>query len=149
MLLTRKLLNQGFLLVNLKSSLRKFYNRHRDLVNRFEISVSHTTTYVQLVVGTSRSFPHSWLVTGLVTRVMRHMSLVEPKLLTIPEHLSSSLVLSGFRVARSSVFCVLFCRSLFVLLSFFVWLLCCLSFDLQVLNIPVNSSMYIDEELRN
>jgi hypothetical protein len=34
LLLTRKLLNQGFLLVKLKSSLRKFYGRHHDLVDR-------------------------------------------------------------------------------------------------------------------
>ena len=33
MLLTRKLLNQGFLSVKLKSSLRKFYGRHHVLVN--------------------------------------------------------------------------------------------------------------------
>ena len=32
-LLTRKLLNQGFLLVKLKSSLRKFYSCHHDLVD--------------------------------------------------------------------------------------------------------------------
>jgi hypothetical protein len=39
LLLTRKLLNQGFLLVKMKSSLRKFY-----LVDRFGISVSQMTT---------------------------------------------------------------------------------------------------------
>ena len=39
-LLTRSLLNQGFLLVKLKSSLRKFYGRHHDLVDRYGISVS-------------------------------------------------------------------------------------------------------------
>ena len=33
----------------------------------------------------------------------------------------------GVRVARSLVFCVMFYRSLFVLLSFFFWLLRCLS----------------------
>ena len=33
LLLTRKLLNQGFLVVKLKSSLRKCYGRHHDLVN--------------------------------------------------------------------------------------------------------------------
>jgi hypothetical protein len=42
LLLTRKLLNQGFLLVKLKSSLRKFYGRHHDLVDRYGISVSQT-----------------------------------------------------------------------------------------------------------
>ena len=33
--LTRKLLNQGFLVVKLKSSFRKFYDRRNDLTNRF------------------------------------------------------------------------------------------------------------------
>jgi hypothetical protein len=44
LLLTRKLLNQWFLLVKLKSLLRKFYSRHHDLVDRYEISVSQMTT---------------------------------------------------------------------------------------------------------
>ena len=44
LLLTRKLLNKGFLLVKLKSSLRKFYDRHHDLVDRYGISVSQMTT---------------------------------------------------------------------------------------------------------
>ena len=56
------------------------------------------------------------------------------ELLTLPERRSSPvLVLSGVRVARSLVFCVIFCRWLFVLLSFFVWPMRCLSFDLRVL----------------
>jgi hypothetical protein len=44
LLLTRKLLNQGFLFIKLKSSLRKFYCRHHDLVERYGISVSQMTT---------------------------------------------------------------------------------------------------------
>jgi len=44
LLLTRKLLNQGFLLVRLKSSLRKLHGRHHDLVDRYRISVSQMTT---------------------------------------------------------------------------------------------------------
>jgi hypothetical protein len=44
LLLTRKLLTQGFLMVKLKSSLRKFYDRHHDLVDRYGIYVSHITT---------------------------------------------------------------------------------------------------------
>ena len=40
LLLTSNLLNQGFLLIKLKSSLRKFYGRHHDLVDRYGISVS-------------------------------------------------------------------------------------------------------------
>jgi hypothetical protein len=59
LLLTRKLLNQGFLLVKLKSSLRKFYGLHHDLVDRSGISVTNDNGYVPLVVNTSRSFPHS------------------------------------------------------------------------------------------
>jgi hypothetical protein len=44
LLLTRKLLNQGFLLVKLMSSLRKFYGRHHDLIDRYGISVSQMIT---------------------------------------------------------------------------------------------------------
>jgi hypothetical protein len=64
--------------------------------------------YVPLVVSTSRSFPHSWLITGFVTRSTRRVSLVEQELLTLPEHLSSSTVFSGVRVTRSLVLCVCF-----------------------------------------
>jgi len=44
LLLTRKLLNQGFTMVKLKSKLRKFYGRHHDLVDCYGISVSQMTT---------------------------------------------------------------------------------------------------------
>ena len=54
-LLTRMLLNQGFLLVKFNSSLRK---------------------YVPKVVGTSWSFPHSCLITRFVTWVTRRVPLV-------------------------------------------------------------------------
>ena len=37
------LLNQGFLLVKVKSSLQKCYGRHHDLLDRYEISVSQMT----------------------------------------------------------------------------------------------------------
>ena len=43
------------------------------------------------------------------------MTLVKQVLFILPEHQSSFLVFSGIRVARSSVFYVVFCRSLFVL----------------------------------
>jgi len=42
--------------------------------------------------------------------------------------MSSPPVFSGVRVNRSLVLCVMFCRSLFVLLYFFVWPLCSLFF---------------------
>jgi hypothetical protein len=44
---------------------------------------------------------------------------------------------SGVRVTRSLGFCVIFCRSLFVHLSFFFWP--CLSFDLRILITPLVS----------
>ncbi len=40
LLLTRKLLNQVFQVIKLKPSVRKFYGRHHDLVNRYRVSVS-------------------------------------------------------------------------------------------------------------
>jgi hypothetical protein len=51
---------------------------------------------------------HSWLITGFVTRLIRRVSLVEQKLLTLPEHLSSPPVFSGIRVTRSLVLYVCF-----------------------------------------
>jgi len=48
---------------------------------------------------------------------------------TLPEHLSSPAVFSGIRVALSLVLCLMFCRSLFVLLCFFFWFF----FDLRIL----------------
>ena len=65
--------------------------------------------------------------------LLRRVSLVEQELLTLMEHMSSPPVFSGVRVDWSLVFCVVFCRSLFVLLSFFFWPLCCLSFYLRIL----------------
>ena len=44
LLVTRKLLNQEFLVIKLKLSLQKFYGCHHDLVNRYGISVSQNTT---------------------------------------------------------------------------------------------------------
>ena len=84
-----------------------------------------------------KHFPHSWIITRVVTRVARWEPLVEQELLSLPEHLSSPPVFSGVYVTRSLVLCVMFCRSLFVLLSFFLWSFCCLFlFDLWILITP-------------
>ena len=58
--------------------------------------------------NTSRSFPHSWLINGFVTRLTRRVPIVEQELFTLPEHLSSPPVFSGVRVSRSLVLCVCF-----------------------------------------
>jgi len=57
----------------------------------------------------------------------------EQELLTLLEHLSSSPVFRGVHVAGFLVFCVMFCRSLFVL--FLLAIVFCLSFILQLLTI--------------
>ena len=104
LLLTRKLLNQGFLWVKLKSSLRKFYGRHQDLVVRSGISVSQNDHgYVPIVENISRSFPHPWLITGFVTILTRRVPLMEQELVILPDNLSSPPVFSGVRVTRSLV----------------------------------------------
>ena len=61
-----------------------------------------------LVVNTSRSFPHSWLITDFVTRLTQWVSLVEQELLTHSEHLSSPPVFSRVRVTWSLVLYVCF-----------------------------------------
>jgi hypothetical protein len=65
---------------------------------------------------------------------------------TLSEVPDIAVVLSGVRVTRSLVLCVMFCRSLFVRLSGFFWSLCCLTFfDLWLLITPLvslNSSRY-------
>ena len=71
---------------------------------------------------------------------IRQVPLVQQELPTLPEHLSSPPVFSGVFVTQSSVFCVMFCRSLFVLLNFFFLPFCCLSFDLWILITPLVSS---------
>ena len=118
LLLTRKLLNQGFLLVKLKSSLRKFYGRHHDLVDCYGISVSQLTKDMFHLCYTRPFRFVSWLITRFIIRLTRRVPLVEQELLTLQEHLSSPPDFSGLRVTRSLVLCVMFCRSLFVLFYF-------------------------------
>jgi hypothetical protein len=72
----------------------------------WNINVTNDHGYVLLVVNTFRSFPHSRLVTELVSRLTRRMPLVVQELPTIPEHMSSSPVFNGIHVTRSLVLCV-------------------------------------------
>jgi hypothetical protein len=120
LLLTRKLLNQGFLLDKLQSSLGMCYGWHLR-----STCVTNDHRYVPFVVITIWAFPHPWLITGFVNIETWRVPLVEHDLLTLKEHLSSFLVFSGDRVARG--FFVVFCR------LFFILSLCCLSFDLRIL----------------
>ena len=120
----------------------------------WNICVTNNHRYVPLIVNTSRSFPHSWFITGFVTRLTRRVSLVEQELLTLPEHLSSPLVFSGLRVTQSLVLCVCFVDLFFPFVLFLLasvlsvllwhtdsnypfgifWPVCCLSFfDIRIL----------------
>jgi hypothetical protein len=120
-----------FLLVNLLSliskgnnpSLQKLYSCHHDLVNRYGISVSQNDHgYVPLVIKHFPVLSSFMTYHRFVTSLTRRVPLVEQKLFTLPEHLSSSPVFSRVRVTRSLVLYVcLIYRSLFVLLYFFFW----------------------------
>ena len=85
-------------------------------------------------------------ITGFVTRLKRRVPPVEQELPTLPEHLSSPPVFSGVCVTRSFVVCPFELFLLVIVLSVFwsvlsvFWPLCCLSFDLQILIIPLVSS---------
>ena len=55
------------------------------------------------------------------------LQVMEKERLALPEHQSSPPMFSGVRVARSLIFCVVLCRSLHVILSFFFHLIIVLS----------------------
>ena len=83
------------------------------------------------LVKSSRSFSHSWLVTGFVTRLTRRVSLVKQELFTLLEQMSSPSDFSGVHVTRYLVFYVYFVDHCF---SFFFWpLLCLFFFDIRIL----------------
>jgi hypothetical protein len=146
MLLTGKRLNQGFLV---KSKLKILRSPPWLGWPLWNICVTNDHGYVPLVVSTSRSFPHSRLITGFVTRFTRRVSPVEQKLLILPEQLRSSPVFSGVRVTRSLIFvdrylsfcplsfghCVVCSSSIYRFwLPPFVWpLRCLIFFDIQIL----------------
>ena len=104
-LLTRKLLNQMFLLVQLKPSLS------------FTVMISTMTWlvcvindhgYVPYVVSIYRCFPLSSLVARFDARVTQRVPQMKQELPTLPEQLSPPPVFSGIRVARSLAFCVMY-----------------------------------------
>ena len=128
-----KLLNQRFIMVKFKWSLRKW---------RFMVA---TMTWLTVTEYLCHKWPrkcsvchnhicsHSWLITRFVTRVTRRVPHVLQELLT---H-EFTPVVSEVHVGQSLVFCVVYCRLSFVLLSSFFWPLCCLFFfDLRLLITP-------------
>ena len=68
------------------------------------------------------------LLTKSYTRVLSlKVCLVEQELPTLPKNMRSLLGFSGIHFPRSWVFCVMFCRSLFGLLSFLSYCALCTS----------------------
>ena len=107
-------------MVKLKSSLRKFYGRHHDLVDRYRFTNDiGYVPYVVIPVSFMNVTYRIRLFTGFViTQATRRVPHVEQDLLTLPEHLISPLVFGGVRVVYSLVFYVVSCVLLFVCLSF-------------------------------
>ena len=141
LLLTRTLLNQGFLLVKLKSTLRKCYGRHYDVVDRYGISVSQMTTDM---FHLSKHFP---VISSLMTyhRVCNQINTTDvTSEAGTAYHSGAPEFTPGFKWGSCySIFSsmCMFYRSLFVLLYFFFLPLCCLFFfDMRILIIPLVSS---------
>jgi hypothetical protein len=67
------------------------------------MSQRYTKEVIPFVVNTSRSFPHSWLVTGCVTRLTRRVPLTSRT--GAPEFIP---IFGEVRVTRSLVLCVCF-----------------------------------------
>jgi len=72
------------------------------MINRYKISVSHMITWhVPFVVVTIQSSsPLSWFITGILTRVIRRVPLVEQELLNLLGTRVCPFILSGIRVAH-------------------------------------------------
>ena len=103
----------------------------------WNICVTNGHGYVPLVVNTSREFPHSWLITGFVTRLTRRVSPLEQELPTLPENPSSTPDFSGVHVTRTLFLCICFVdRCLSFGPIFFLPLCCLFFFDLRILIAP-------------
>ena len=124
---TRKLLNQGFLVVKLKSSPRKIHGRHHDLVEYY---------YVPFIVNTIHpDFPYSLFITRFVS-VTR--SVVSAKHTTAYPFVAPSSPQFSSCVAQSLAFSLALCWPLVVF-----WGLNCLSFfELWLLITPLVSSNF-------
>ena len=86
----------GSFFVKVKSSLRKWYGHHHDLVDRYRICLCHNDhRYVPLIVSTARSFTHSRLIIGFVTIFTQRVPQMHKDLQTLLEHLSSHRSLVG------------------------------------------------------
>jgi hypothetical protein len=94
---------------------------------------------------------YNFLGTSCFQPFLAWVSHVEQEILFLPENTRSPPDLCGVRVARSLPCCVMFWGSLFVLLFFFCWPLCYLSFFiksfLQIRKLYSTNSLILDNNL--
>ena len=104
--LTKKFCLQVLLKNNILTTMRNIINQtcnflvrciQKHYVCQWNTCVTNDHGYAPLVVNTFLSFSHSRLITGFVTRLTQRVPLVEQKLFTLPEHLSSPPGFSGVR----------------------------------------------------
>ena len=96
--------------------------------------VLRSSPYVPLVVFTIWCFPHTWLVILFVRLVTLRVPLLYQEL-----HPSEYMSLSQWGVYYL-IFSFLFCCLHTIVSSFYVWSLYCMSFDLRLLNTPIDSN---------
>ena len=119
LLLTNKLLNQGFLTKRLKSSLGKFYGRHHDFIDWYEVTVSQMTKDLFLCRNYIPSPPRLWLFLDFTFGSpggAEH---------AYPSGAPDVTPFSGVQVTQSLVFCVI-C---------FTWCPCCVSLFAMALSV--------------
>jgi hypothetical protein len=136
LLLTRKLLNQGFLLVKLKSSLRTFHGHHHFLVTRTplktggelrcsgRVSSSFSTSGTRRVnLVTNPVISREWRTNREVEHIRGY--LWHRYSITVNQEMVVTVkVFSGVRVTRSLVLYVCFVDCCLSFLCFFFWPLC-------------------------
>jgi hypothetical protein len=110
---------QGYVAPMFKASLQKFYGRHHNLVDRYEISISQNCSSTFYVDVSFLYHCHDFYSTWLHTWVTRRASYKKPELLTLREHLSSPPVFCGVRVTHLFSFLCYPIMCLYVLNS--VW----------------------------
>ena len=105
-------IKKRFSLVKLKSSLRKFYSRHHDLVDHYAICVTNDHFLVLYSFMTYHWVCNQINITGATSGAG-----------------TAYQFLVGFVLLGLQFYLLcMFCRSLFALLYFFFWILCCLVF---------------------
>ena len=82
------------------------------------------------------SFPHSWLITRILTRVTRWVPLVEAGTAYL-YRTPTSLSLFFSEISCCSIFSFLFVCLCLIFWSFFFWPLYCLPFELRLLITPL------------